>query len=217
MNNLRIYKNADEMLKYFDSIKLRELGSGSEGSAYLTRDNQVLKVIENPLLIREYNKDIITSDKINLETFLFPNELVIYNGLIIGYKTNYFPNDIFYNNSMEMPEIMDLNKLLKARNKMIKDIELLSSMNYRLLDLPLNIMFDGNNLVACDTLSYHKDDSKDLLKDNISSLDYALNIKLCEIDSAYDYIFNKYENTEEAVKELIKEKCDTTMIVFPRF
>lgn len=213
MKNIRKFTNPEELKKYLKSLAVYKIGIGSEGNAYLTHDNEVLKVNLNNLLIHDYNEDIITTDMIDLESFLFPNELILYNDRVIAYKTKLFKGDIFYNNKMRYIAVLDLNKLLKAREKMINDIINLSSYNYLIMDLPYNLLCDGKKLAACDTLSYLKKEKS--LKANLESLDYAIDIKLSEIDPTYNYFIDETSNTEKAIKKLIKEKETNKVLVFP--
>lgn len=213
MSNIKKFENIDELKKYLKSIALCKIGSGAEGDAYLTKDKQVLKVCTNQIIVHPYDENIITTDMIDLESFLFPTELLVYKNRIVAYKSRLFKNDIFYNSEMNDLALLDLNELLRARKKMIKDIEKLSRYNYKIIDLPYNLLFNGKNLAACDTLSYYK--KENVLNDNLESLDYALNTKLKEIDPDYSYIIDEEHDTEAAIKKLMKEIEDTNLVVFP--
>lgn len=75
----------------------------------------------DPFVPKEY-KDyqyIIMDSDIKLDSFIFPKELYILDGIIVGYK-----EDIF-NRSLS-PNMIDIEQLIKVRQKFIEDTN-----NYR--------------------------------------------------------------------------------------
>jgi hypothetical protein len=163
----------DSNKKYHDFVVTQrkyEIGEGAEGIVYITKNNEVIKEIFNAR--EKYpNDDLLMESDIKLDSFLFPKELYVCRNEIIGYKTDFFRN-IFRDFDGNINDI-DLDAVVKAGYKMMKDVEILSKMNYILYDLPYNILFDGTSLKAIDTLQYYKRDDITLEK-NISILRDAL-------------------------------------------
>ena len=213
---IKTYESGSEFKKYAGPLLKAKLGDGAEGTAYLTKDGNVLKIIYNNMIRPDYDSTMLTTDIIDLESFLFPTEIYTYKGKIIGYKTRYFAGDIFYNNRMIDSTWMDLNQLLKAREKMLKDIEKLSELNYVIVDLPYNILYNGKSLAGCDTLAYTRvDDNIDVLSSNIEALDAAINTKLAEISPEAGYIAKETNDSEETINKLIKANGNAKILVMP--
>lgn len=188
----------DSTKKYHDFVlkqKKREIGEGSEGVVYITKNNDVIKEIIN-YKDKYPNDEILMESDIKLDSFLFPKELYVWNNFILGYKTDYFRN-IFRDFDGDIRDI-DLNAVVKAGYKMMKDVEVLSKMDYILYDLPYNVLFDGKTLKAVDTLGYFKD-SKDTLHKNTILLRDALIYALTMHDG---YISKK--ETEHFTRVLTK-------------
>ena len=74
---------------------------------------------------------------------------------------------------MDNLDKVDIDSLVKARKRFIEDAKVMADNKYYLFELLNNLVFDNKRLVAIDTLDYKKDNNV-TLKDNISSLDYAL-------------------------------------------
>lgn len=177
MKQLIIFDNAFDIKKYVLDNSVRKIGSGWEGTVYLTPSNNTLKLFKDNYKV-SYNEDILMASDLNLKSFVFPDELFICDNQIYGYKAKYFFNDIF--NSTKKDKFIDLEKLLIARRQVLEDIKVLTQANYRLRDISNNILFDNNNLAIIDTLSYDK--KSVTLDENIELLDDALNLELMDID-----------------------------------
>ena len=170
------------------------IGTGSEGTTYLMKDGKTIKLFdivmaEYILGYKLYNSSILMKQDLNLESFYFP--YVIYvdkENRIIGYESDYFPNNIF--NGFETTAKIDLDKLIEARENMIKDIKVLTTKGYKLFELPRNLLFDGKKLGAIDTLDYKV--QRDItLRDNINTLDYAIDAELKLHNNGSDEKYNK--------------------------
>ncbi len=169
-NNVKYFYSEDGFHQFVLRQIKKEIGEGSEGTVYLTKNNEALK--EMYCTIHQYpNDNILMEPDVKLDSFLFPKELYVIGKDIHGYKTDYFPN-IFKMGDGYIRDI-DIDALIRAGHKMISDIEVLTKMNYILYDLPYNILFDGTSLKAIDTLQYYKRDDITLEK-NISILRDAL-------------------------------------------
>ena len=182
MKNIREFKERREFDSYMlDNIK-KYIGSGGEGDVYLNASGEVLKCMKLSSEPRYYSssQDIIMEDDMPLESFMFPKELFILNDQIIGYKSNYFQGNIIKNNS---DSFIDPDTLIKARNRMIKDIEVLTSKGYYLFELPRNLLFNNERLCAIDTLDYRRIENVSL-EINTDILDYALALELGDYDES---------------------------------
>ncbi len=163
---------------YLESHSLKLVGSGSEGTCYRGRDKKVYKCLN---IDRRYPYEvdkIITESDVELDSFAFPDELYTVEDKLFGYRTEYVSRDYFsVDNTYDLDTIIDLDfeKLIKAYKRMLEDIKQLSKENILVYDLPLNLMFDGDKLIAIDTCAY-KRVKKSPLEDNIKSLNRAIEI-----------------------------------------
>ena len=197
MKNIREFKTEKEVMMFIKENVIKKIASGYEGTAYLTKEGNVIKSMLYSDIPKKYNDDIIMSDDIKLDSFIFPNELFILNDIVVGYSEDYFKNNIFTFKGMDY---IDIDKLSLARNKMIEDTKVLTDNGYYLYDIPGNILFDNNRLVAIDTLDYKKDNTITLNK-NIEIIDYAILMLL-----SFKYPSIKVNNpyNEEIEKVLVR-------------
>lgn len=175
MKNIREFKLLEEFNEYVNSNIKYSIGNSSEGSVYLTKNDNVLKDISNiyyPMYL-EKNKDVIMSDDLKLDSFIFPDELYVFEDKIIGYIAEYFKCDIFENFISDI----DVDALVSARKKFIEDMKVLTDKGYFLFDMGFNTLFDNHKLCAIDTLDYYKKDGV-TLEENLNMLDYALITRL---------------------------------------
>lgn len=198
MNNIKEFKSEAEIEKYINNLKIKYIGSGTEGDVSLTKDNDLVKYIMIQHRIC-YDDEIITTSDYNLKSFNFPNKLILCRSHIAGYRTKYFKNNVF-DQECKIKEI-DLFDLLEAREKMIEDIREISKEKYRMNDIENNLLFDGKRLCAIDTLDY-RIVSNLTVDDNIELLDTALSRKLYRIEPRLLLSNLSFENQ---VKKLIKE------------
>lgn len=173
----------DNKKQFLEAIKnniTRKIGHGSEGNVYLSKDGDVIKIMLNSWLPKNYGDypNIIMDDTMKIDSFIFPKELYILNGVIVGYKEKFFPNNILTLDAL--PELINIDKLVEARKKFIEDSKIITEAGYRLYELPRNIMFDNKKIVAIDTLDYQKKSHVDL-KDNIGIIDYAILVELSDL------------------------------------
>lgn len=190
------FKTDRELVNYIGNEKVEMIGTGTEGSVFLTKEDDTIKYIKRRYRIL-YNSSIITSSLFKLDSFFFPTEIIIDDSRVSGYRAKYFANDIFNSNKEGS---INLEKMLIARSKMIDDIKILSSEKYSISDLDYNLMFDGEKFGAIDTLSYFKN-KKLRLSDNIYKLDNAIKYNLNRICPMT--IFMNHLSIEEMVNRVI--------------
>lgn len=184
MKNIKEFKSGTDLDLYINSKKKKFIQSGTEGEVYTTKDNNIIKYMKEsyrPKYLSE-SKDIIMSSDLQLDSFIFPDELFVIGDQIVGYTSNYFEGNIlkFPNSRVDHEEELNLDALIEARFKMIEDIKELTELGYYLVELPHNILFNNEKLCAIDTLDYRKSNMSDLLQKNIHNLDYALAFELCD-------------------------------------
>ncbi len=179
MKNIKEFESKDELKIYFKKNAIKKIGEASEGKVYLTRDNEIIKGMWGSFVPKHYKDypDIIMADDVKLDSFIFPKELFLYKGIIIGYRQDYFKGNIFKFDSLDR---VNLDKLVKARERFIEDTKVITDSGYHLFELPRNLLFNNERLVAIDTLDYVKRDDI-TLKENIETIDYALLLPFSDI------------------------------------
>lgn len=181
MKSVINFKSEQELEIYLKSRKLQEIGDGSEGVCFKSKvDNLAYKIFdaygEQGIEYGEYNiEDIITEADIKLESFIFPKTLLAINNQFKGYTSIFVENnqldfeyieDNFYN--------LNINKLIKAYARILKDVIKLSEKNIVIYDLIYNLLFDGERLYAIDTCGYYKSKETNVLEQNIRILNMAI-------------------------------------------
>lgn len=169
MGKVTFYENLDDFKKYVKKIRLNPLGVGSEADAYLTKDLEVIKDYRK--YEKEYKPGLYIMDgDIKLDSFIFPKELYVYNGMVCGARMDFFNGDLF--NTFAGLEKIDLDKLVEAREKFIEDIKVMTKEGYKLYELYANVLYNNKYLKAIDTMNYKKEDVD--LDTNIRFLDAAI-------------------------------------------
>ena len=199
MNKIINFDNEKEFINYTKIDESNKIDCGSEGVIYLTDDEKIIKYMIDPYAPKEYSEfpDIIMSDDLKLDSFIFPDELYILDGQIIGYKEDFFANNIF--DPRNPAKSIDVEKLLKAREKLIEDAKVITDKGYKLFEFPGNVLYDTNKLVGIDTLDYYKKNNI-TLSENIGIIDYALILELIDIYPEIEFnIKNSLENEIEKI------------------
>lgn len=203
-----VYIDSINDLKKIHSIN-KKVGEGSEGTAYLTSEKKVLKINNGfePYEIKDNEKEnIIMAQDYNVSSYIFPEQLYICKDIVVGYLQEYFANDILMNGIYKnilfhshdkIP--IDIEKLLIAREKMMKDTKIITEGKIYTFDLCNNLLFDGNRLGAIDTIRYYKD-SEITLDKNIENIDYSLLNELDMYDKTLGIDTNK--SFDENIKRL---------------
>ena len=108
-------------------------------------------------MITYYDESIYTEIS-NLKSFLFPEEVYMHGDIVFASKTKYIKNEMSEKTISEglLPNI---DKIKKALVPFIRDVYILSKNNILAIDLKWrNILFDGKNFYAIDTLHYAKNE-----------------------------------------------------------
>lgn len=206
------------------------LGCGTEASCYQSSlDSLVYKIRHNldefvwyPLEIEDFYDpflpkphEIITADDIKLDSFFFPITLFTHDNHLLGYTSKCAPENLFSRqNTYHIEKLfnIDFNNVLNAYYLFLPEIEKLSKERIRIIDLPLNLGFDGNNLFAIDTWWYKKE-KEDVLTSNLEELKCSI-ISLFETwsrqfrpsiefqNTNLEEYFKGLENDREKIKKL---------------
>lgn len=177
-----VFHNKKEFKEFIISKKLYKIDGGAEGEFYIsTMDRKGYKIFFNfekyCMPIYEIDK-VIMNDEVNIDSFIFPEELLIVNDQIKGYVTKYVSKNMLLDNNLISIDIdnFDFKSFKEAYINMKIDIVLLSEKHIAVYDILNNLIYNGKKLYAIDTLGYYKSDSKYLLKRNIASLDSAIDM-----------------------------------------
>ena len=198
MKKIREFNSLDDFYRFVHQNHPIEIGRGAEGYAFLADPNTVIKVMNgrNIKPISEWGNLILDGDY-DTKNFYFPSELYVVNNNLVGYKAAFFNNNIFVK-GFHVDKDMAY-KLLKARDELIKDIEILTKAGYYLFDIQANLLFNGNNFGVIDTLNFYNDPKKARLV-NVMIFDHAINKALVKNDKDYtDYAFG--ENLSLSLKK----------------
>lgn len=180
---MKNFNSREEMLTYINNLSngFKEcLGKGSSALSYLGNDNQVYKIYN---VFENVNLDIINSN-LNLEYFIFPQEIYLVDNKLAGYQTKYIKDDILVNTkSLIMKENtgeIDYSKLREAYERFLLEIDMITEKGICLYDLIGNLLFDGENLYAIDVddYKYVEIDYHSLYQKNIEIVDKALEYEL---------------------------------------
>ncbi len=186
-------------------ILQRIIGVASEGTCYSDKLRQYAYKIfhEEEAPKCEDADNIITTDDIQLDSFAFPITLFTTPDDFLGYTSKLVHRDLFSSEmtcSLENIRRISFDKLLKAYDKMVPDVESLSKEQIHIFDLPFNLLFDGERLTAIDTRYYTREE-RDVLKENLNSLRSA-------IISVFELWTDSYEERESyqdmSVEEYLK-------------
>lgn len=184
---IKNFETNKELTKYISNKKIKILNKVTEGTCYLGEDNKVYKLLElDNVIISTYDyKEVITEDDIKLKSFAFPQELFVVDDKLVGYSSEYIPNDKFATENLNIVSVarLDFEKFSNAYKVMKKNVDTLSSKNILMYDLPFNILYDGKRLVGIDTCGYKKVDY-DPTESNIKSYNFAIEgiFRLCYDD-----------------------------------
>ena len=199
MDKIKVFKSLEEYSKYVEKLKLKTLGFGAEGIVYKTSDGDTIKEYsgyarDDKIRLKPYKPDkYIMDGDINVDSFIFPTELHVCDGYICGYREAYFDNNVF-GWGRRLDEI-DLDKIVDARDKLIKDVKIMSLEGYKLYELCYNLMYNNKVFKAMDTLNYEKE--KNPLEANLHFADEAVKASL---ELATDMNFRKC-SLEKALEE----------------
>lgn len=175
------FESVEQFQAYRRQKTCRELGEGSEGICYLGKDGKAYKDFTVGYLPEEYLVDeVITTDDVDVKSFIFPDTLFAVDGKVVGYTCKCITKDDLDYKYLFMNGIDHINfdKLIAAYETMNNDALVLANHGIRIFDLSYNIMFDGNNLYGIDTCGYTRD-TNDLCQHNLFCVSQAIKDLFC--------------------------------------
>lgn len=215
MSKLVLYDNELLFYKEIKSKLSREIGRGSEGICY-EYDNEAYKVMFNKtdvmkmsgiLNYMEHPSKIITTQDINLPSFVFPEEVYATKDWLLGYKTRLIKNNLFsIENLIDIQDLkkIDFNALASAYKVMLDDVKLLSEARIKIYDLTFNLIFDGKKLTGIDTCGYQFVD-KNIREQNEKYLSNAI-VDLFRMISNYKINYSIVNNDIDSYLEKVYKK-----------
>ena len=157
------FRNREELNAFLDTLKY--IGKGIQGQSLLDeKTNQVYKIFSEEELENagyagdvgyRYTYDgIMRFSHIKNDTFVWPSDVIMTEGLVAGYTHSYFNGENFCD--FNDPFGVNLDNLSYAVYKANEDIKLLSKKKVEINDLMYNLMFDGKTIKVVDTFEFCK-------------------------------------------------------------
>lgn len=178
MKKIVRFNSTEEFQAYRKSKAKFFLGSGSEGSCFLGNDGLTYKDLTEGYHSDSYDIDsVITSDEYSCSSFIFPHTLFVVEDELVGYTSDTVRVDLINNEKMIFDGIdaIDFDKLANAYDVLMQDAVALGEHGITIYDLPYNLMFDGDKLMAIDTCGYYYSDN-DPVGHNINSVNEAIKL-----------------------------------------
>ena len=176
------FRNKVQFNIYLKSLKY--IGMGSEGICYYDKiSNRVYKIFheyyENDRIYFT-KEEILQYSGINNKTYIWPNDVIIVDNMLIGYTMPYINAKNLY---LIDPLKVSLNGLKKALERVNDDTKILTKNNIKLYDVGYNILYKCNNISIIDTINYENTFVSQ--EDNMS----CINKEIMEflVDGYFDY------------------------------
>lgn len=176
MKKVVTFNSRDEFKLYLKKKIVKEISRGSEGICYLGKDGLMYKYFLDDFSEMEYfPNDIITSDEVSCDSFVFPDVLFVIGGRVVGFVSKCVKRDLIDNSLIDDDYLktFDYDSYISAYEVMEQDVSKLSVEGIKIFDLSSNIMFDGDRLYGIDTCGYYRTD-EDVFEYNKSCLDDAV-------------------------------------------
>lgn len=191
--------------------KLKELGSGSQGTVYYDKNSKkAIKVYDLILAYDEYvlykEDEILRFGSIKNGTYIFPDEVVKLDNQVIGYISRYVSGKSLYRIN---PLLIKLDNFSCAIKTVIDDTKIITDMDIATHDVMYNIMYGNNkfHIIDTDEYSYSIRSYDVLLKHNI--LNFDLSIKYFLVDN----LFDEFVQDNKLLKEMYNDD-DCSSLVF---
>lgn len=170
------FKTEEEAKKFISNLIVLD-STGSQGVTYTDREFKKVYKIFHSFLDGDYLKDpdylskeaLLQFKDIKTKTFIFPKDVIMLYGIVIGYIMPYVPAINLYKLG---PYHINLDWLIKVVRDALLDIELISAHKIATYDVMYNIML-GSRLFVIDTQDYAKSpemDEETLLRKNMIPL-----------------------------------------------
>ena len=183
--------------EHFDTYLrgLSYIGQGGQGICYLNGKNKtVYKVFHEYFDYEDTNYaeyEILRFSNIKNKTFLWPSDVILVEGKIVGYTLPYKKAKNLYQIN---PLLINLNSLETAVGKAMDDIILLSDKGVTIYDIMYNTLYANGNMYVVDTLDFSESFSS--REKNMNGLNTE--IKLFLVDN----YFNHFVDDNVTLKEM---------------
>lgn len=199
-----VVNDKKEFLIYLKSLKF--LGLGSEGISYYDKRKKIVLKIYHDCFLDEFKdckyitkEEILKFDKIVNNSYIFPQEEIMYDDYVIGYVTTYQQGKTIDEIN---PLRVNLENFINASLKVDDDIKILSENKILTFDVLYNIMYGRKKLSIIDPTEYcfSKDSYEHLLDTNRKN--FNTGIILFIVDS----YFNEFVTDNKELNELFNDK-----------
>lgn len=163
MSSIVRFSSKQELDDFLKPKLIRKVGFGYEGTIY-TDEKDAYKVFDKDCPVNEiyidFPEGIITTDQIDIPSFVFPDELYVIRLRLCALKCRLIRYN-YFDKWSERKTLDDFRKLdfdlfISSIDKLEKDIKLITDEKIVISDLPGNLMFDGKSLIGVDTGFFHK-------------------------------------------------------------
>lgn len=189
----KIIKISDLELEKFRR-RGKEIGFGSEGTAYDLKDESVLKIIDE-YEDESYDADyILRFSDVENDSYYFAKKVYMVGEYVRAYISKKCPG---YNLFDLEPAFLNINDILDSYDYFYNDTNLLSSQGIMAFDMMYNTLYDGKRFGVIDTLWYEKStlDKDKIMNNNISGFNLELAYLL--IDGRFEVFVNQYPELKE--------------------
>lgn len=224
MGNIIRFNRLVDYESFINPRLVTKIGEGTEGSMYSDGEFAYKNFDKEGNLFsemyRDYPEGIITTSDLDLSTFVFPIDLYVIRLRLVGLKTRLVKNNFFkdwnYSKTIDDFKGLDFDSFLSSIDKTKKDIDVITKSKISIVDLPGNLVFDGESLIGVDTCFYHKASPIEQIglkkKNNEQFIDAIKYLFSCLIPNTPSLQKNFGENASEA--DVIKgiEKVKTLLV-----
>lgn len=183
--------------------KFKSIGSGSQGICYLDSvNNKIYKVFHQFYDIdddfdyyHDYTKEeILRFSSIKNNTFLWPNEVIIVNGEIVGYICDYVKASSLYETN---PLHIDLDNFIELLDYVKKDLTIISDNRIRSFDMMYNILYSNQGIFVIDHDDYSFSDIEPKKLFTINSDNFNKEIMYFFIDTFFDDFIKSHSDLKD--------------------
>lgn len=190
------FRTLEDLKLWLKIHKKHNFDGGSQGECYRI-GNKVYKIFiqfieddEEDMIV--YNKDeILRFSSVVNNTYIFPNDVIIVDDLVVGYITDYVSAISLYKiNPLEV----DIEKFQIDLDTTTKDIKIISNHGILSYDVTYNILYGNGGFKVIDTMEYSLSDmdSLELLKKNKERFYHE--IRLFLLDGYFDKFMKNNPN-----------------------
>lgn len=211
-------QSKEELDQYINKKTLKYIDDGSEGECFLGSDGLAYKIYFDVPFINDHElidiEDIITESDFKLDSFAFPKVIFTIDDVVKCYTSKYVKENLFGYKSKESAEVLlehiKGKEFVSAYNKFVEDLEVLTSNRIKLFDLCNNLLYDGENLVAIDTIYYKQENEADIdilrefnLRQFRAALIEVFSFALRICDKECDIEFDEDTSIEEFIEDVL--------------